>query len=45
MIGQAVVGLLVGIVAKLMLPGRDPGGIFLTAIIGMIGGWVGGFIA
>jgi uncharacterized membrane protein YeaQ/YmgE (transglycosylase-associated protein family) len=44
MIGQAVVGLLVGVVAKLLLPGRDPGGLLVTALIGMVGGWVGGRI-
>jgi uncharacterized membrane protein YeaQ/YmgE (transglycosylase-associated protein family) len=44
MIGHALFGLLVGIVAKLLLPGRDPGGIIVTAIIGMVGGWLGGQI-
>jgi len=44
MIGQALVGLVVGVVAKLLLPGRDPGGIVVTALIGLIGGWVGGRI-
>ncbi len=44
MIGQAVLGLVVGIVAKLLLPGRDPGGLFVTALIGMVGGWLGGRI-
>lgn len=44
MIGQAVLGLVVGIVAKLLLPGRDPGGLIVTALIGMAGGWVGGRI-
>ncbi len=44
MIGQAVLGLVVGIVAKVLLPGRDPGGLIGTALIGMGGGWVGGRI-
>jgi uncharacterized membrane protein YeaQ/YmgE (transglycosylase-associated protein family) len=44
MIGQALFGLLIGIVAKLLLPGRDPGGLFVTALVGMVGGWVGGRI-
>jgi uncharacterized membrane protein YeaQ/YmgE (transglycosylase-associated protein family) len=44
MIGHALFGLLVGIVAKLLLPGNDPGGLLVTAIIGMIGGWLGGRI-
>jgi uncharacterized membrane protein YeaQ/YmgE (transglycosylase-associated protein family) len=44
MIGHAIVGLLIGVCAKLLLPGHDPGGIIVTAIIGMIGGWLGGVI-
>lgn len=44
MIGHALFGLLVGVVAKLILPGRDPGGLIVTAIIGMLGGWLGGWI-
>jgi len=44
MIGHALFGLLVGIVAKLLLPGHDPGGFIVTALIGMVGGWLGGFI-
>jgi uncharacterized membrane protein YeaQ/YmgE (transglycosylase-associated protein family) len=41
MIGLAIFGLLVGIIAKLLLPGRDPGGIFITALIGMAGALIG----
>src|SRR5215813_7442018 len=44
MIGQALFGLVIGVVAKLLLPGRDPGGLIVTALIGMAGGWVGGRI-
>ena len=44
MIGHAIFGLLIGIVAKLLLPGHDPGGLIVTALIGMIGGWLGGWI-
>jgi uncharacterized membrane protein YeaQ/YmgE (transglycosylase-associated protein family) len=44
MIGHAVFGLVVGIVAKLLLPGHDPGGLIVTALVGMIGGSVGGWI-
>ena len=40
MIGHAVFGLIVGVVAKLLLPGHDPGGLFVTALIGMVGGWL-----
>jgi uncharacterized membrane protein YeaQ/YmgE (transglycosylase-associated protein family) len=45
MLGHAVLGLLVGIVAKLLMPGHDPGGFIVTALIGMAGGWLGGLIA
>lgn len=44
MLGHAVFGLIVGVVAKLLLPGHDPGGFLVTAILGMLGGWLGGFI-
>jgi uncharacterized membrane protein YeaQ/YmgE (transglycosylase-associated protein family) len=41
LIGIAIFGLIVGIIAKLLLPGKDPGGIFVTALIGMAGALVG----
>ena len=44
MIGQAFLGLLVGVVAKLLVPGPDPGGLVVTALIGLVGGWLGGRI-
>lgn len=44
MLGHAVFGLIVGVVAKLLLPGHDPGGFLVTAILGMLGGCLGGFI-
>jgi uncharacterized membrane protein YeaQ/YmgE (transglycosylase-associated protein family) len=40
-----VLGLVVGIVAKWIHPGNDPGGIFVTVGIGVAGAFVGGFIA
>jgi uncharacterized membrane protein YeaQ/YmgE (transglycosylase-associated protein family) len=43
-ISWIVVGLIAGILAKLIMPGRDPGGFLLTIVIGMIGALVGGFI-
>lgn len=43
-LGQIVIGLVVGVVAKLLMPGRDPGGFILTALIGMAGGWLGGWL-
>ena len=44
MIGHALLGLLIGVVAKLLIPGHDPGGIIVTALIGLVGGAVGGWI-
>lgn len=44
-IGWIVFGLIVGIVAKLLMPGRDPGGFIVTALLGIVGavlaGWIG----
>ncbi|HUG35785.1 MAG TPA: GlsB/YeaQ/YmgE family stress response membrane protein [Candidatus Limnocylindrales bacterium] len=39
-----VFGLVVGIVAKFLMPGRDPGGIFVTIILGIVGAVLGGFM-
>jgi len=39
-----VVGLIAGALGKLIMPGDDPGGIFVTIMIGIAGGIVGGFI-
>lgn len=40
-----VLGLIAGIIAKLLMPGRDPGGFFITILIGIAGALVGGFIS
>jgi uncharacterized membrane protein YeaQ/YmgE (transglycosylase-associated protein family) len=37
-------GLIVGVIAKLLTPGRDPGGFVLTALLGIAGAVVGGFL-
>src|SRR5262245_22914342 len=37
-------GLVVGIVAKLIMPGRDPGGIILTIVLGVVGALLGGWL-
>jgi uncharacterized membrane protein YeaQ/YmgE (transglycosylase-associated protein family) len=39
-----ILGLIVGIIAKFFMPGKDPGGIFITIILGIAGAFVGGFI-
>jgi uncharacterized membrane protein YeaQ/YmgE (transglycosylase-associated protein family) len=43
-IGWVVFGLIVGIVAKLLMPGRDPGGFIVTMLLGIVGALMGGFI-
>ena len=43
-IGWIVFGLVVGIMAKFLMPGRDPGGFVITAILGIVGALVGGFV-
>ena len=40
-----VLGLIVGIVAKAIMPGNDPGGFIVTILLGIAGAFVGGFIA
>jgi uncharacterized membrane protein YeaQ/YmgE (transglycosylase-associated protein family) len=44
LVGWIVFGLLVGIVATFLMPGRDPGGVVITAILGIVGPLVGGFV-
>ena len=39
-----VMGLIVGVIAKLIMHGRDPGGIIITILLGIAGAFVGGFI-
>jgi uncharacterized membrane protein YeaQ/YmgE (transglycosylase-associated protein family) len=39
-----VIGLLVGIVAKFLMPGRDPGGFIMTALLGIVGAVVATFL-
>ena len=43
-IGWIIFGLLVGVVAKFLMPGRDPGGFVITAILGIVGAILGGFL-
>jgi uncharacterized membrane protein YeaQ/YmgE (transglycosylase-associated protein family) len=37
-------GLVIGIIAKLLMPGRDPGGFIVTILLGIAGALLGGFI-
>ena len=40
----AIFGLVIGALAKFLMPGRDPGGFIITAIIGMVGSMLGAFV-
>ena len=39
-----IIGLIAGALAKLIMPGDDPGGIIVTILIGIVGAFVGGFL-
>ena len=43
-LGWILFGLIVGAIAKLVMPGRDPGGLAITIVLGIVGALVGGFI-
>jgi len=40
-----IMGLIVGALAKFLMPGRDPGGLIITILLGIAGAFVGGFLA
>lgn len=39
-----IIGLIAGVLGKLIMPGDDPGGIIMTIILGIVGAFVGGFV-
>ena len=43
-VGWLVFGLIVGAIAKLLMPGNDPGGWIVTMLLGIVGAVVGGFV-
>jgi uncharacterized membrane protein YeaQ/YmgE (transglycosylase-associated protein family) len=43
-IGWIIFGLVVGAIAKLLMPGRDPGGFIVTMLLGIAGALLGGFL-
>ena len=43
-IGWIIFGLIVGALAKLLMPGRDPGGFIVTMLLGIAGALLGGFV-
>jgi uncharacterized membrane protein YeaQ/YmgE (transglycosylase-associated protein family) len=44
LLGWILFGAVVGAIAKLMMPGRDPGGFIVTILLGIAGAMIGGFI-
>ena len=43
-LGWIIFGLVVGVIAKLLMPGRDPGGAIITILLGIVGAVLGGFV-
>ena len=43
-LGWILFGVIVGAIAKLLMPGRDPGGIIITMLLGIAGALLGGFL-
>ncbi len=44
LIWVAIIGLVVGALAKFIMPGKDPGGIFITMLLGIAGAFLGTFL-
>jgi len=44
MIAHAIFGLIIGFLARVIMPGRMHGGLILTMILGLVGAWLGGLI-
>ncbi len=44
LIWTLIIGLIIGALAKLIMPGKDPGGIIITILIGIAGSFLGGFL-
>ena len=44
MISSLIIGLIAGTLGKLIMPGKDPGGIIVTLLLGLAGSFVGGFV-
>jgi uncharacterized membrane protein YeaQ/YmgE (transglycosylase-associated protein family) len=43
-IWMLIIGLIVGAIAKLLMPGKDPGGMLITMLLGVVGAMIAGFI-
>ena len=44
MLAMIIIGLIAGIIAKLIMPGRDPGGFIVTILLGIAGSWLAGVL-
>lgn len=44
LIWTACIGLVIGVIAKFLMPGKDPGGLLMTMVIGIAGAFVAGFL-
>lgn len=44
LVGWIIFGLVVGVIAKFLMPGRDPGGFIITIVLGIVGALVGGML-
>ncbi|GAV44335.1 GlsB/YeaQ/YmgE family stress response membrane protein [Streptomyces acidiscabies] len=44
-ISWVILGLFAGAIAKILLPGRDPGGLIITTLIGIAGAFIGGWLS
>ena len=44
MIGHAIMGLIIGLVARAVMPGKQHMGLILTMLLGMVGAWLGGLL-
>ena len=44
-LGWLIIGLVAGALARLMVPGRQPMGLFMTMLLGLVGSLVGGFVS
>lgn len=44
-ISWIILGGIVGVIAKLIMPGKDPGGFFITILLGIAGAFVGGYVS
>ena len=44
LIWTAIIGFIVGIIAKVLMPGRDPGGVIMTILLGIAGAFLAGLV-